>query len=97
MGFGGRQARRRTHRAVHVLDRTALGADEMVVVVVDAQLEQPRTTRRLDAPDETGVDEIAECVVYGLQARVRNRQRDESEELVRARMASEGDAPGWTG
>ena len=63
--------------AVDVLDGAAFGADEVVVVVGDAQLEQPGAAGGLDAAHEAGVREVAERVVDRLQARARDASRDD--------------------
>ena len=49
--------------AVDISDGTALAADDMVVVVTDAQLEQRRRTGRLDTPGESDFSQCPQHVV----------------------------------
>ena len=64
---GVRQGASPTTQSTSV-DRAALGADQVVVVVAGPQLEQPGVAGRLDPPDQPGVGEVAEGVVDRLQA-----------------------------
>ncbi len=49
--------------AVNIGDGTALAADDMVVVVTNAQLEQGGRAGRLDAPGQSDISQCAQHVV----------------------------------
>ncbi len=49
--------------AVDISDGAALAADDMMVVVPDAQLEQRRRTGRLDAPGQSDISQRPQHVV----------------------------------
>lgn len=58
----------------------------MVVVVVDADLEKAGASGGLDTAHKTRVDEVAEHVVDGLQARAIRVALHSREDLVSARV-----------
>jgi hypothetical protein len=64
---GRSETRGGAHRAVNIDDSAADAADQMVMVVADAILEQSRRTGRLNAPDEPLGDQEAERVVDRLK------------------------------
>jgi hypothetical protein len=57
------EARSISHSTIDIDDVAAFAADEVVVVVSDAVLVQRRGADRLNAPNETFVDEQAERVI----------------------------------
>lgn len=76
------QARCRTVCAVDVNDRATPGADEVVVVIADAQLEEPRVPRRFKSAREPRVNKVAERVINRLQAGLWHRHCDAAIELI---------------
>src|SRR5437867_9145571 len=60
------KARSLADSAVDVFDGTARSAHHMVVVVADPRLVARDRSGRLDPPEQAGVGERAQYVVYGL-------------------------------
>jgi hypothetical protein len=61
------KARRVPHGAVDVLDRPAVPAHQVMMVVADAPLEPGRTAGGFDPADEPRPGERVECLVHGLE------------------------------
>ena len=84
--IGRGQTRGMTNRAVNVGDRSALGAHDVVVVVINAEFVPPPMTCRLNEPHNSGVREVAESVVHRLQAGCREGCGNGAVDLVGTRV-----------
>jgi len=85
------QARGGAGGAVHVVERAAAAAHDVVMVVPDAALVARRVPGGLDPPDKTDLGQGPQHVVYGLHGDVRQRSAHLREDAERVGVGEQCD------
>ena len=76
------KARRCTDYAVDVGNRAAVGADNVVVVVIDPALVEGSRVRWFDPTNQPGSREVGKHVVHGLDREAGKRRREQSMQSI---------------